>query len=73
MHLGVADGHLSPVAVEAALLGVLPPIANTDSSSDRSWLCGQGVLSWANCPWPTAGSITGHAGDVNSNPGSHVD
>lgn len=74
MHLGVVDSHLSPVIVEAALL--LPcslPLLTRDSSSDRSWLCGQGVLSWANCPWPTAGSITGNTGSINSNPGSHGD
>lgn len=74
MHLGVVDSHLSPVIVEAALL--LPcslPLLTRDSSSDRSWLCGQGVLSWANCPWPTAGSITGNTGNINSNPGNHVD
>lgn len=72
MHRGVADSHLSPVTAEA-LPRVLPPIANTASGSDRSWLCGRGVRSWANCPWPTAGSITGNTGNANSNPGSHVD
>lgn len=43
-------------------------MADMDASSGRSWLCGQGVLSWA-----TAGSVTGHTGNANSNLGGHGD